>query len=279
VEIVQVVQRRRKGGSGFTMVELLVVMSIIAVLAAVAIPAIAKLGVFSRDELHGSARQLWSLLKAARIYASTYHVNTAVVYNLDNFVPPDVNAPNDPGLPQPVGDSVTGATVRVIRAAAIMYELPASSAFQGYVPAPREDGEFRTFPGGMVVLLQNVDTLAPIYDSMRPRFAPADDPFSTGINTLGMDRDVVVFLSGGPFAQPGDPDYSNPVTARFPAHVFTPSGNLVTGGTTERYTLYVAPPPDESIDIRAVDPNATPLQLVTIPVDVYKSTGRVKVRS
>ncbi len=271
----------RRGG--FTMIELLVAMTIFVLLAALAIPTFANLGVFSRNELQNTARELHSLLGAARIYSSTYRVDTAVVYSLDNFVSAEL--PNVGPLAEPVIDSVTNDTVRVIRAAAIMYQLREGPFQDYYVPVPRKQGDFKAFPGGMVVLLSDPDTLVPVYTSFEPRYN--EDP---GVNALGMNHTVEAILDGGPFALPGDPAFDNPVTAFFPAHLFTPAGQLDDGdGDMERYRILVAPSPDEDIDNRLIDLNdyrlsvdldGNPVRNVLgIEIEIYRATGRIKVRT
>jgi len=285
--------RLEKNAHGFTMVEIMVVMAILAILSSLAIATFTRAGLFARDDLQKGARELYGLLRAARIYAATYRVNTAVVYNLDNFVHPDANPGNSPGLSAPVMDSVTGGLVRVIQAAAIMYQVPEAAGFnvtqeRPFVPVPNEKGSFLPFPGGIVLLLGDAVTNQAYYNSIRPRFAPVYDPsdsaYLENLNEgLGMNTRVLLCLDGtGPYAPPGSDDWLYPVTAEFPAHVFQPSGRLETTGGKERYVIYVAHSPDAMADVRLSDPGSGPsldAGVVHIPIEIFKSTGRAEIAS
>lgn len=275
-----------RGRSGFTLVELLVVMAILAIMAGLAIPGMARLGVFTRQELPRAQREVYTLLRAAQIYAATYRVDTAVVYGLDNWVSPQVNPNNDPWTPaaawswQPMQDSLTGQAVRAVRSAAMMYKLPAAHEFDGWVPVPDDAGAFRQFPTGMVLLLQDIYYLDPLYASLRPRF---DNDEDHELDKLGM-RSLKAYLDGGPLAPEGDPDRGDPVSADFPGHVFTPEGRLDTSADKERVQIHVAPRPDETLDRRLLFPelgtayNAAEdrTNLVMRTIEIYKSTGRIR---
>ena len=251
---------------GLSMPELLVVLTIISIMAVVAIPTFARLGVFSRSELRNTAR----------IYAATYRVDTAVVYVMDNWVDPmnSCFGPDDtnlPGLATPVMDSVSGQMVRVLRAAAIMYAYPLDPYKGEYVSMHRPESVFQDFPGRMVIPLTMDDEYISVVNAgIRPRLEAGD----TQIDALGL-KPVKVWLDGGPYTGEDCGVY-----AWMPAHVFQSSGQLAVSGK-ERYVILVAPSPAESPDLRLVNPEG-PLSLsnlIHIPIEIYRATGRVKVAS
>ncbi len=289
---------RWKSAPGITLVELLVVLGMISILAALAVPGMARIGVFSRNELQRSSRELYAFLRAARIYASTFNVNTAVAYSFDNYTSPSLDANNDGYLDgagdtlmvEPMTDSVTGNIIRIIRSAAMLYELPSTSgAFAGkYVPVKGEQGDFRTLTGRTCILLNNPvepgfpDLIQPLLTPRLPADYPKESDAGSGVrglSELGMTKIEAYLEDSGPLAPPGDPARDNPVTAFFPAHVFRSSGRLITAGAKERYTIYVAPGPEEDPSERLVDIENPNGEFVHTPIQLFKSTGRVKIAS
>lgn len=299
---------RKQGKGGFTLVELLTVLAIGAVLVAFAVPAISNLGLFARDELKGSARDMLALLQAARIYASTYNVNTAVVYSLDNYASLDQDLDNTSGLGSPVVDSITGQTLRVAVGAAILYELPSKSTPYkgGYVPVPGEEGIFRRLQGGMVIPLEYSPRLAadiPLtdavnYASPNPRVNRTDASLPE-LRTLGLNV-VPTYPDGfGPLAEPGAADPDAPISSEqqvnlngnlnpdlndpndpqnieyLPAHVFNPNGQLVGSFSKERFRFFIVPPPDldsaERLDAEGY--------LLNVPLEITRASGRVRIAS
>ena len=118
---------------GFTMVELLVVLAIVAIMTSLAIPVAIRWGATGSDQLGTATRELHSLLRAAQMHAATYRVNAGVAYYVER-----------------VQDSVTGEEVSVATAYAVVYSKPGSD---DYHFLPDSDGQFKSFPEGIGLLL------------------------------------------------------------------------------------------------------------------------------
>lgn len=270
----QPIKAGRKNEQGLTLVELIVVLTIIALISAVAVPGLARMGAFSRDTLSRETRELFEMLSAARIYATTWNVRTAVVYNLDHYQSPEQNPLNDPlvgGDAALLTDSMNSAPVRFIDAACMMYALPNSGgAFSeeiiqlklqdgtenpvssdAYVPMFGNEGNWRRFDDSIALLLTDPDSVFSsdyrnVYHSTRPRFSYDDDAsFSSGVRSLGMHPGIPVLLDYDALSKmytdkaiegiPLPPlEERVQLLGRFVAHVFTPDGRVDAAGNTSR---------------------------------------------
>jgi prepilin-type N-terminal cleavage/methylation domain-containing protein len=282
--MIQTRQRHNSGNRGITLVELLVVISIIALLSSLSIPLFITMGGYARDD-EKSARELTNLIRFARTHASTHRVRTAVVYSLDNY------STADNTIATPIFDSVTGEQVRVIDAAAVFYELPRTDPNAGtWVRLPGVEGEFRRFSGDIVLLMKDVsgreaDPLRPleiqtVYASDQARFNPAQ---GQELWRLGMENELSVCMADDLPCPPQS-------QAFFPAHVFSVRGSLQVpvppggGPAPERYTVHMGPMPDLHRADRLYDAehgfirtDDNRLNLITVPIDLFRSTGRVQL--
>ena len=297
---------KRQDSNGFTLVEVLVVLAIVALISAIAIPGLAHLGAFSRDEFKRTVTEVDSLLRAAQIYSTTYHVNTAVVYNMDHYSPEEARGITpDVAITDPIIDSLTGVPVRQIEAAAIMYQLPSTMGAIAnlYVPVPNDNGEFKPMPSGMSIMLQNPEKIAlglpARYEPNYLEFAWSNyRPVVTEnrIGSLGMNSvNTILGIPSGLNNQELTNFLLNSTeitTGLFPAHVFTPAGRLsVTGNflecgdcDRERFSLFIGPSADRPLDERVVDPESTALldgngrsNLLYRKIYLHKSTARTSV--
>lgn len=306
-------QGRRRG---LTMVELLIVLAIIALMTAVAIPTFSRLGFFSGNEMQDCARELYAMLRAAKIYAATYRVDAAVAYNISLKL-----------------DALTSRYVEHVGAVAMVYKLPvpvkdlinAGYAGDMYVPVEGSymGARFHELPEGTGLLANGV------LSSGGSPVLPGDTLQAIQIFSVGLDgltgREVPRLISpAGLYVGPGgleirtpdgveilepvadwldylharkcldyepantdvapDPDAFSKNDFCFPAHVFTPSGQIRAGGS-ERFKIWAGFTPDTELREQFVDPTnpivdpENPEGKRAIPIELYRSTARVKIAS
>lgn len=273
---------------GFSLVELLVVLAVIGIIGGISIPI---LRMFSQNDLQRGARELHTLIRAARVYAATYNVNTAVIYQL-NTVPMD--------------DTIQRQPARSLQAAAVVYQLSAEMGpYRGkYVPAPKFGAEFRPFVQGHALLLNTVPDRPDgppgyaVYSRMEGgEFYLGENLETVTIqNSLGMTS-VPVYLGYIP-PNPADweAEYDAGGEARYLGHVFNSAGQLSSGGESQRYRVLFAPAPDRPREERMWGtvqlgddgmvtawltggaPDGT-MGMLGVPIEIFRSTGRVNMGS
>lgn len=299
----------RASKAAFTTVELLVVLAIIGFISAISIPLLYQMGIFGGRKVELAARDLFTLMTAARTYATTNNIETAVAYaggtRFDSFV--EFNPP----IPIPIIDSV--AVVRRVRRVDFeaadpgFQQLAACMGLEWvlrnpiFVPVRAEEGNFRRFEGDTCIL-------SDIFALNGSRSARG----LTGILIWDLDCDTSFTTSCDQCFVTPRADYSVDsltVLQSFPAHRFRSNGEVIFDGSRQRAVLRIGLLPDMDIDDRYFEiPNAGNIGIDTIvrfngpsltyrtfrPVDpvldkdqvdvdveieIFLATGRIKVKS
>ncbi len=299
---------------GMSLTELLVVLVILGTMAAIAVPMFLQLGPFARGEAPRSARDLYSFLRAAKIYSATYRVEAGLAYGVALKL-----------------DSITGQAMETIDASAMIYKMPdyvrERCIFPGdtrpqeseqwkddyaYVPVTgeHEQGMFRPLVKDTGVLCPNLlpsgdgALSLTLRDVRIYQVAYIGDPAGrdplyratlvTPLIVSDNDTDVLSalpprlqYLAALPAGQKfleympdttGPPDERNKADFRYPAHLFLPSGRMDTGDdTAERFQMSVGYAPDASPEERYVAVPYNKENERKIDLELYRSTGRVAI--
>lgn len=202
-----------------TLVELLIVLAIVAMMAAVAIPTFSRLGFLSGNQVQNCAREMYAVLRATKIYAATYRVNTALAYQISPFQ-----------------DSLTGGTTDAVNAIAMVYTI---EEWDYYVPVPSAESTrfgaavFKTLVKDTAVLMSSFES-------------GSDTPIQikNGGDFVGLDEDASGLIE-------------RDEAEIFSAHVFLPSGRIAAGNAPERFEVHVGFAPDQSPEERFNDATHT----------------------
>ncbi|MBI5093205.1 MAG: type II secretion system protein [Candidatus Hydrogenedentes bacterium] len=245
--------RQNQRQPGFSLVEMIIVMAVIALLASIAVPGLAKMGLFSKDTTRAAARELYTLMKAAQVYATTYHVDTAIVYRLRTRT-----------------DSVTGTEVAVVDAMAMaramrIGEYEFTDASGKFVPVRDDNGGFQLMRKDAAILLNGCDANA-------AGFIPVElwDARSQPITQIISDFTI-------PAAGPSCPALPF-VGGLMPAHVFKPNGTIkdTVANNGGRVKLFVGPAPDALPQERYADTGRT-VPVAPYIIELYPTMGRLKI--
>jgi prepilin-type N-terminal cleavage/methylation domain-containing protein len=233
--------RPRRRTRGVSLVEVLVVLGIIAIMSAIVIPVAIRNGWMTSSKSALAARELFTLLKAASVYASTYNAETALAYGgrivrdseLDELVP--------------VADTLVLARrlkreeiIALIEAGHAGLQSPDNEI---YVPVLGPEGVVRPLPNRFCVL---------------PDLFTVVEVPGGYISDRGL-RGVLLYDVAGQFFlepranldyalddyDPNDPD--DPQPASFPAHVFKVDGSIAVDPrfAPQRFGIRVGPLPDQ----------------------------------
>lgn len=236
---------------GFSLVELLVVLAILSLMGAIAIPAFSRMGLFSDNATRTSARQLFTLMKAAQVHASTYRVDTALAYRI-TFKDDSASS----GQQAPVIDAV------------VMVAKDRETGL--YAPVADREGVVTTLERGTGVLLNSCERItkagltkiAVVDPGPDGKVGPPNDADDTPITWQ-------VTLGGGACGSP------IVYTDKMPAHVFKPNG-IILGGVGGRMRLEIGPAPDALPEERYVDA-AYSQEVTPYTIYLYPTMGRLKI--
>ncbi len=255
--------RDRQKSAGMTTVELLVVLAIIGVIASISIPVMARMGLFGGQRAELAGRELFTMIRAAREYATTHNVNAGIVYS-----------------PLLVRDSATNEIVPIVDAYAIVrqvrredLELPEFATLVGtgtpantnyanriYVPIGSAEGSFKTFENNACILpgIFEVQTIFSSVSSVTGLsdiviWDTADSAFysARSVNSIPGDSSSALISLDYDIKGANLPN-------SFPAHVFKSSGALNVETARQRITVRAGMFPDGDPGDRFVD--ATALQ-------------------
>lgn len=275
---------------GLSMIELLIVVTIIIIISTMSIPVLSRMGLFSSSRVDLAARDIFATLRAARIYAASNNVQAGIAYAVKRV------EDSTTSLLVPVIDAfvpVRQLSIRELNAndgflRGLIFDLNASGNFADavtvddvYVPIKTRQGVFRPLPNGTSVILDD-DDIPDDSGDFKDATALTDivilDLIESGGSSFFEPRET----RGLP--NPFEADDAAPTAVLFPAHIFSTSGSIFPTATRQRITFSVSPFPDRPEEERMPlidhdnDPD-TPDVATPIKTDItlYTATGRVKV--
>jgi len=210
----------------------------IAVISAVAIPTIARSGLFTSNKAALAAREVFTLLRAAKVYATTHNVPTVVAYvgrnDLSDETRPDELYPIVDGLV--LARQLTRDEYHARNNPNLVENTLSSAGFTDadnppYVPLRGIEGIFRELPNDTAIL---------------PELFQVNGSGATVKGVVGIfiwDDDEQIVL------EPRD-NYRG-IPNAFPAHRFLPEGSMdVPDDHPQRFSFRIGMLPTQDIDSR-----------------------------
>ncbi|GMV99091.1 MAG: hypothetical protein AMXMBFR84_02300 [Candidatus Hydrogenedentota bacterium] len=281
--------KRRTGARAYTLVELLVVVAIGVLLLGISVPAFVRIVSAGNNDPQNGARELFTLLRAARQYAITNRVPCAVVYStqrqlVDSATNDCARVADTYALARGLNDrefSQMAPALATLRYAdnTFRYADPVSIRNLFFVPVNEGAGNFQEFPG--TAGIENIQFFVPDCTIQDTFLLPVPDALGL-LNVELIDVDpaltvVPVDYPGFPVTPSGDH-----ITNTYPAHVFMPSGEMFTAvSDRERYVIEVGQKPDALLSKRFIEPsgpyNTLANRMAPVVIELYRGTGRSRM--
>ncbi len=270
---------------GFTLVEMIVVMAILAILAAAAIPSFVRIAQMDSDRIDATSRLVYGMLNIARMHAATYRAETAVYYTLIE-VQDSRAGETDATLPAQVIADGVGVARRMthmevdqlkaqLEADGVDYSEDATFNEQRcFVALDGQETRLQMFhpdaavwawieglhnvPLGDQLLAETAETSQGLMRILLYRATEEDtdgDGELDGVTYERVHPRVLLEEENAKRAEPLDLTLYEGV---FPAHVFLSSGEMRVGETTARvrYSVRVGHSPAAGVERRFLDADA-----------------------
>ena len=275
--------RNTGGKEGLSLVELLIVLAIVSMMAAVAVPVFIKMASLSRGRLDEGAQDIYQLARSARIYASANRVETAVVYALKT-----VKDSRDGTTDQVIADAVCLARRLTEEERRHFFPGATPPDYPFFVTVNSREGQFRTLPYGTAIRGRVTNIDVPLPDQL---LGEEEVPAGSGVycSTQGLtfvrlyqqDGDnslapILPRLKTGTYVHFG-PDLT-PAPYPFPAHVFRPdcAVRVANEHAHNRLDIRVGASPDVLPDDRFVDVSTND-EIPGVMVEINRISGRIHI--